>query len=552
MPTRPAKDWQDRPSVATPLDAAGLEDLEDRLFGYSEQQLATRDIPVPGASEDGFVPIYDHGTLAYVWTGVATSTTVDDAVAAHNADTTSVHGIADTSTLLTASSAAGGDVSGTLSNLQLGSGVVTATEVNASLKPSGSAATTDESLRRLGTASSHAAAGDDSRFPSSGQKNALAGTNGTPGTGNEYVTTSDSRMSDTRTPTDGSVTDAKVNASAAIASSKLADGSLIPSSGQKDALAGTSGTPGSSNPYATKATTDGLQPLDADLTAIAALASAANKVPYATGSGTWALTDFTSAGRALVDDTDATAQRTTLDVYSKAESDFWIASVSITKATLDAKGDLVVATANDTPARLAVGSNGQALVADSAQSAGVKWSTQLDRDQGKAGIYAPLGTYWTFSASAVTSNRLYCNRFVPSRDMAITSMSFLVPSGASGTNDNVEMGIYSVASASSLTKVQTTGTITPGVNSTGLKTGNLTATANLTAGTVYYAVITLTSTVTCWQANFGTNGGGSFIGSTFTTGVDSLVKDSTGPGLGTTISSISTQPGTSVLLGLRE
>jgi hypothetical protein len=41
----------------------------------------------------------------------------------------------------------------------------------------------------------------------------------------------------------------------------------------------------------------------------------------------------------------------------------------------DAKGDLAVGTGADTAARLAVGSNGQRLVADSAQSTGVKWAT---------------------------------------------------------------------------------------------------------------------------------------------------------------------------------
>lgn len=41
----------------------------------------------------------------------------------------------------------------------------------------------------------------------------------------------------------------------------------------------------------------------------------------------------------------------------------------------DAKGDLVVATAADTAARLAVGSNGAVLTADSAQTAGMKWAT---------------------------------------------------------------------------------------------------------------------------------------------------------------------------------
>lgn len=63
----------------------------------------------------------------------------------------------------------------------------------------------------------------------------------------------------------------------------------------------------------------GKQPLDADLTSIAGLVSAADKLPYSTGAQAWALTPFTAAGRALVDDADAAAQRTTLSVYSQTE-----------------------------------------------------------------------------------------------------------------------------------------------------------------------------------------------------------------------------------------
>lgn len=68
---------------------------------------------------------------------------------------------------------------------------------------------------------------------------------------------------------------------------------------------------------------------------------------------------------------------TTGQVLAKASGtdlDFsWVAVDPLT--ILDAKGDLISATAADTPARLAVGTNGQVLTADSTAATGIKWAT---------------------------------------------------------------------------------------------------------------------------------------------------------------------------------
>lgn len=58
------------------------------------------------------------------------------------------------------------------------------------------------------------------------------------------------------------------------------------------------------------------QPLDQTLTALAALATAANKLIYATGPDTFSTTDLTGFARTLLDDADAATMRGTLGIQT--------------------------------------------------------------------------------------------------------------------------------------------------------------------------------------------------------------------------------------------
>jgi hypothetical protein len=71
-----------------------------------------------------------------------------------------------------------------------------------------------------------------------------------------------------------------------------------------------------------------------------------------------------------------------LSKTSATDMDFtWVTTDdanAIQNSIVDAKGDLISATANDTPARLAVGANGETLVADSSTSTGLRWQVPVN------------------------------------------------------------------------------------------------------------------------------------------------------------------------------
>ena len=211
---------------------------------------------------------------------------------------------------------------------------------------------------------------------------------------------------------------------------------------------------------------------------------------------------------------------TTGQVLSKASNtdmDFtWVTTDdanAIQNAIMDAKGDLIGATAADTPARLAVGTNGQVLTADSTAATGIKWATPSSGGMTLLSTTTLSGTSTTITITATGYNNL---------EIVVSGMT------TSANNDYPRMDLNSSSGSVYMTGTQSGNVSTAtelyfnGANELkkdgGLNTWIVNV-ANVTS-TSYYKPLTSTSYGrTYLDANQARHEGGAFLSASAITGV---------------------------------
>ena len=90
-----------------------------------------------------------------------------------------------------------------------------------------------------------------------------------------------------------------------------------------------------------------------------------------------------------------------------SHADYITQATAISPTLVDAKGDIIAASAADTVARLAVGANDTVLTADSSTATGLKWATPVSGSMTSIASGTLSGTTVTLSSISGSYNHLY-------------------------------------------------------------------------------------------------------------------------------------------------
>jgi hypothetical protein len=233
------------------------------------------------------------------------------------------------------------------------------------------------------------------------------------------------------------------------------------------------------------------------LAALGPLTPAADRFPYFTSGSAAALATLTAAGRAILDDADAAAQRTTLGAQASDATLTSLAGLSLVA------GDILYATGADTLTRLPKGTAAQVLQMNSGATA-PEWGS------GGADLFFRLNSAFagfdssaaqsifpqsvTLDASTVYEYEIF---WAVAKTAGATSHTFSTGFGGTATLNNIQRNFAFNGS--------TTLTYTSSFTSAGYL---------LTAASTLFANAVASAAVQYWNAERGTvsiSGGGTFI-----------------------------------------
>jgi hypothetical protein len=114
----------------------------------------------------------------------------------------------------------------------------------------------------------------------------------------------------------------------------------------------------------------------------------------------------TQSGAVQLTDSTSSTSTTTAATPNSVKSAYDLANAAIAKSIVDAKGDLIAATAADTVSRLAVGTNGQVLTADSTAATGLKWAAVASGGKVLQVVQGTTSTSTTIATTTYTDTTL--------------------------------------------------------------------------------------------------------------------------------------------------
>jgi hypothetical protein len=201
------------------------------------------------------------------------------------------------------------------------------------------------------------------------------------------------------------------------------------------------------------------------------------------------------------------------------------AGAAIAKTIVDAKGDIIAATASDTVARLAVGANDTVLTADSSTATGLKWAAPA------AGGGMTLLSTTTLSGATTTISSIsgsYTNLYVVLSDVA-ASGTFGLRFYTNSSSGNSYGRVVQVPNSSGTVSTLNSATM-GGTNNFSLTANTDNAAADVFDGTIeiaHYASTSgkrkkINSNFLSFQNGYYTANLGSFVYYSSTTAINSL------------------------------